>query len=146
MTKLILKEGDLFTSNAPAYGHGVNTSGVMGKGIAPLFKHQFPGMFDKYRSACRNGALRPGEVFIWSASTPIVYNIASQSTPGRTAQMDWLESGMDFALWDASKRGFRTLAVPRIGCGIGGLNWLQVEPLLARIASGYSTDLEVWSI
>jgi len=114
MTKVILRTGDLFSSTAGALGHGVNTTGVMGAGIAPLFKARHPEMYREYRLACDNGGLVPGETFIWPTPEPrpVVYNIASQDLPGSHARLEWLESGVRGALRDADMRGINVLALP----------------------------------
>ncbi|WAC50452.1 macro domain-containing protein [Frigoribacterium sp. SL97] len=148
MTKLILKTGDLFSSTAAGIGHGVNTTGVMGAGIAPLFKARHPEMYREYRIACQTGGLVAGETMIWAAPTPgpVIYNIASQDRPGAHARLEWLESGVRGALRDADMRGVEVIALPRIGCGIGGLDWVDVEPLLAKLAAETTCDLEVWTL
>ena len=146
MTNLILRSGDLFTSDAYALMHGVNCSSVMGAGIAPLFKAKFEGMFDAYVKACKSGELVPGGVFIWSVGAVTVYNAASQNRPGADASLEWLESSVRFALHDADMWELEKIALPRIGCGIGGLDWADVEPLLRKLAGEFRTDLEVWTL
>jgi O-acetyl-ADP-ribose deacetylase (regulator of RNase III) len=146
MTNLTLRTGDLFTSTADGIGHGVNTRGFMGSGIAPFFKRRYEGMYDAYRTACRAGHLHGGEAFIWPTPVVTVYNIASQENEGRNARLSFLEDGVRVALTHADKNGVKTLALPRIGCGIGGLDWADVEPLLARVAADFACDLEVWTL
>ncbi|MFE6967085.1 macro domain-containing protein [Agromyces sp. NPDC057679] len=147
MTKLIHRTGDLFTTDAPAIGHGVNVDpGVMGSGIAVLFRDRFPAMHAAYKVLCSRGDFPVGTVMIWESSTPTVYNIASQDRPGKNAQLEWLRTGVEAALQDTDARGYDRLALPRIGCGIGGLNWDEVEPVLAELAAAHTTDLEIWSL
>lgn len=138
--------GDLFTSDAPALGHGVNVYGVMGAGIAVRFRKEYPAMYEEYAAHCVAKSLTPGHVFYWNdAEKADVYNIASQDAPGRNARLEWLESGLDGALGHASKKGFDRIALPLIGCGIGGLSWEDVEPLYERLSAKHDVDIEVWT-
>ena len=143
MTRLIEITGDLFTSTAPARAQGVNVDGVMGSGIAPIFKRLYPGMYDEYRALCLAGNLLPGETHIWRGAET-VYNAASQDRPGRNARLEWLESSLAAAFTNADALGYDRIAMPLIGCGIGGLNWSDVRPVIQRLAESHTADAEVW--
>lgn len=147
MSKLVQQVGDLFDSKQPALGHGVNVHGVMGSGIAPIFKRLFPEIWEPYSTACRTGMLKPGSVLPVASQGRWILNIASQDAPGANAQMKWLEEGLDasFAWMRAEK--VSGLAIPRIGAGIGGLEWEDVLDLLERKADeNDDLVLEVWSL
>ena len=146
MTKLIHRSGDLFTSDAPALCHGVNVQGVMGAGIAKAFRAKWPEMFVAYREECLSYELQAGEVFIWDAGDVVIYNAASQRSTGPSARYCWLESSIAAALDDADARSLDRIAMPLIGCGIGGLSWERVEPILERLAAAHVCDLEVWTL
>jgi O-acetyl-ADP-ribose deacetylase (regulator of RNase III) len=143
MTRLIEITGDMFTSEAPARAQGVNTDGVMGHGIAPIFKRLYPGMYSEYRALCLTGELQPGETHIWHGAQT-VYNAASQDRPGRNARLEWLESSLRIAFDDADDRSYDRIAMPLIGCGIGGLEWSDVRPVIIRLAETHLADAEVW--
>lgn len=146
---LVLKTGDLFTSTADALGHGVNCMGLMGAGIAVAFKERCdPAMYEEYRKLCEQKLLKPGLIYPFRNSDGrYVINIASQEYPGPDATYEWLDSGMANALAYCSQRGLKSLAVPRIGCGIGGLEWDTVRDLMQQCANSYAdVDLEVWSL
>lgn len=142
---MIEKVGDLFTSDAPAIGHGVNTQGKMGAGIAVQFRTRFPIMHYIYTEFCADGTLTPGSVLISPMTTPLVYNIASQDLPGAHARLEWLEEGLRTALSDAHSRGLDRVALPLIGCGIGGLDEADVVPLMQQVESEFpSVTIELW--
>lgn len=146
MTKLIFKTGDLFSSDAPALAHGVNTKGAMGAGVAKGFKERWPDMYEEYRVQCKDGTLQPGGLMGWiPEGGPTIYNVASQDFPGPHAKMEWLSAGIYNALRDADSRGYDRIAVPRIGAGIGGLDWHQVEAFLRGLAKESPVDIEIWS-
>jgi O-acetyl-ADP-ribose deacetylase (regulator of RNase III) len=137
--------GDLFQSTAGAIGHGVNCMGVMGAGIARLFKRDFPEMFKEYKILCDEDSLHAGEIFAWQAPTgQWVYNMASQHYPGANAHLKWLESAAVAALTHADAHGVREVALPQIGCGIGGLKWEDVQEVLERVEKDFSASFVVY--
>lgn len=143
--------GDIFRTYAPAIGHGVNTVGAMGAGIAVQFKERFPGMYDQYHYLCLQGELKPGETYVYEAGTGQlgikmwVYNIASQDLPGPNARLEWLESGVKAMLIHARDNGVKSVALPRIASGIGGLDEVEVENLLTRLVAEYPVNIELWT-
>lgn len=146
MGQLELLVGDLFEAPADALGQGVNVDGLSDAGIAVPFARRFPRMQEAYVAACASGELSPGGFLPWQAPDGRwIYNIASQDRPVGTARLEWLESGLRAALEHAGRHGAAVLAVPRIGCGYGGLSWEQVHPVMRRCAADASTQLHVWS-
>lgn len=147
MTKLIHKTGDIFQTDADAIGHGVNTHGLMGAGIARQFRQILPKMYEAYHEACKSGALLPGGVFPWREVDKHIHvmNIASQEKPGANASYDLLVSGVKIALEWCDTYGLKTLALPRIGSGIGGLDEKVVEAILTALAENSPVDIELWT-
>lgn len=146
LTELV---GDMFSCNAPAIGHGVNTSGRMGAGVAKIIRARYSNaMFLDYAEACHLGELTAGMTRIWDGDTamPLLANIASQDAPGPHARLSWLATAIRSALTQVEAAGLDRLAIPRIGCGIGGLDWADVHPLLAAAAQDSLVALEVWTL
>lgn len=145
MGKLIYKSGDLFTSDAPAIGQGVNCKGAMGAGIALTFQNKYPDMYQEYKRQCRDNILEPGGLMVWSMpGEQVVYNLASQNYPGPDAQVGWIGGAMKNALTHADANGIDRIAIPMIGAGIGGLDWEPVEAILRGCASQHNADIEIW--
>jgi len=144
---MIEKTGDLFSTDAPFIAHGVNCRGVMGSGIAVQFRQRYPEMYEQYRLQCQRGVFWPGEVFVWAAPEVTVLNISSQFEPGPNATLDYLRKGLFRALLTADRQ---VLALPRIGCGIGGLDWdSQVKPAILAAESDFELgpdQIEVWTL
>jgi O-acetyl-ADP-ribose deacetylase (regulator of RNase III) len=153
---IIYKNGDLFTSKADGYAHGCNAIGVMGAGIAVQFKKRFPDMFEEYRIRCLNKSLGLGSVFQWCANDgKMIYNLITQARPGPCAKLE----DVDVALLTMAriigynsmklKGGFLkpvTIAMPRIACGHGGLNWKDVEPLFIKyFEKSANIDIEIYT-
>ena len=147
---MIERNGDLFGTDAKAVGHGVNVRGAMGAGIAVAFRQRWPQMYEEYRKVCRDGVLVPGGCYAWETEDEdrigLVLNLASQDDPGPNASISWLDSSATCAAAAAIERGIDRIAIPRIGCGIGGLDWDEVEQTLRRIEEETGIEFEVWTL
>jgi O-acetyl-ADP-ribose deacetylase (regulator of RNase III) len=119
--------GDLFdpTFGFDAIAHGVNCKGVMGSGIAVVFKNKYPEMYSHYAKACKGNFLLPGQVIPWrtGSSGLWVYNVASQYWPGAYARQEYLKAGLQWVRFHMEHGGLNNLGLPRIGAGIGGLTF-----------------------
>ena len=142
--------GDLFTSGADAIAHGVNTYGQMDGGIAVQFKNQFPNMYNAYNHLCDDTGLRGGGVFPWYVSNDDqwVYNLVTQIPPGRNARYTFVAASMSRMFEHAYENFVQSIAMPKIGCGIGGLEWPVVENIIDDLTTAYECeiDIEVWSL
>lgn len=146
---LVEKFGDIFTSELPALGHGVNTQGIMGSGLAAQVRRLYPDDYEFYKMNCESGELKPGEVFpFYSTDGPKplwIFNIATQVEPGPSADYKYVELGISNALILASRLGLKGLALPRIGAGVGGLDWDLVLPLITTVAARFpKLTVELW--
>lgn len=147
---MIYKSGSLFLTDASAIGHGVNCAGVMSSGIAKQFKLSYPKNFENYAAACNNGLLKPGDYQASFENGKYIVNMASQELPGVSAKYEWLfSSTLRTAEW-AVDMGLDRVAIPHVGCGIGGLNWFRAVELLksvehiVRETRKQDFDWEVW--
>lgn len=130
---MIEKTGDMFTSDAPALGHGVNCAGMMGAGVAKTFRQKFPHNFENYKAACDRGLLKPGECHVNFEKGVYLINMATQNTPGRDATYERVFSAAMFAAKGAVNIGIDRIAIPEIGSHIGGLTWDKVEQVLLTV-------------
>ena len=139
-----LARGNLLTADAEALVNTVNTEGTMGKGIALQFARAFPDIVPPYEAACRSGELRPGKVQViergellnprWVVNFPTKRHWRS---PSRLADID---TGLADLVAQVRARGIRSIAVPPLGCGLGGLSWDEVRP---RIEAAFAPLTEV---
>ncbi len=118
-------KGDLFTyPGLDAIGHGCNCKGVMGSGIAAQFARFYPRMVSHYSRLCHEGKFRPGDYFTWGHledGHQLIYNMATQDKPGKDARGLWIAQALDGAMKGMDLNGLKTLGIPEIGSGIGGL-------------------------
>ena len=151
---LIEKQGDMFTTDAYVIGHGVNTYGVMGAGVAAVVREKFPAVYDFYREQFQRGEARPGSangyLTVWPGTQRgvWVFNLATQDLPGAHARASWIAESLRWMLQRSYEMGVSKVALPRLGCGIGGLNWqADVLPVFKVMALAYpDQDIEVWSL
>jgi O-acetyl-ADP-ribose deacetylase (regulator of RNase III) len=135
--------GDLFELGLPAIGHGCNTQGSMAGGIAREVKRRWPDCYDEYARLCRDGRFPLGGFHVWEGDGLVVYNLATQVRPGADARLDAIRQSVAAALADAQARGIERLGVPRIGAGIGGLDWTDVRRFLRDVATESPVELVV---
>jgi O-acetyl-ADP-ribose deacetylase (regulator of RNase III) len=148
MPAIEYRVGNLFhQSDLTAWGHGVNTHGVMGAGIAVPFRQTFSNMYRTYRTACQNGTLNLGEVMPYFDLTTNrwVYNLVSQDTPGADARLYAVERSLRLASQHAATHDVYSLGLPLIGCGIGGLRWKDVRKVFETVAQDSALQLVVVS-
>jgi O-acetyl-ADP-ribose deacetylase (regulator of RNase III) len=137
--------GDIFETDAQTIAHGCNTRGRMGAGIALEIRRRHPAMFQQYRRLCYKRLFRPGEYFLWKESTPWILNLATQGdTLG--AKPEILQRCFeDFCRYYAYE-GITSLALPRVGAGLGGLEWDEVRELMERAWGGLPISVRVYSM
>jgi O-acetyl-ADP-ribose deacetylase (regulator of RNase III) len=125
-------QGDLFASGLPAIAHGVNCKGVMGAGIAAQFRQRHPKMFELYRKRCLRGEMLPGEILVWrEPACPVVFNLATQQDPGANAKPWMITAAVGRMITEAvSDFSITEVGLPMIGCGIGGLDGMDLVKAL----------------
>ena len=120
-------QGDMFADLAPgtALAHGVNCLGLMGAGVAKIVRDRYPSVYDSYRDHCVNRNLFGGDSYLVEdeVSGRRIFNLASQFQPGPNAHIEYLIDSILRMDSQAKHFGITTVHMPRIGCGIGGLNW-----------------------
>lgn len=141
--------GDLFVNRvkAEAFAHGCNCAGSMGAGIAVGFKDRYPAMFEEFRRKCK--AKPPefalGDVFLWrEVGQPAVFNLATQPRPGRGATYPIVETALIALRTAADREGIRSIAMPRIAAGYGGLSWKKVRAQIENAFANWSGTLFVY--
>jgi len=144
---IIFREGDLFGSGVMALAHGVNCQGVMGAGIAVQFRGRWPKMFESYRKRCMRGEMIPGDILPWKTdSGTVIFNLATQRAPGPNARPWMVAAALGRMITEAHHDfGITEIAMPWIGCGIGGLAGNDLRRCLAPYQEA-PVDLVVFSL
>lgn len=131
--------GNLLNADADALVNTVNTVGVMGKGIALQFRRAFPEMFRAYKRAADAGEVELGRMHVWRSNAPTgpqyVINFPTKSHWKAKSRLDDIERGLHDLVKVIQELGIKSVAVPPLGCGHGGLAWSEVAPrILAAMA------------
>jgi len=125
-------QGDILKCEAEALVNTVNCVGVMGRGIALQFKRMFPANFKAYAAACKRQEVQPGRMFVFDTGelTPPRYiiNFPTKRHWRGKSRMEDIESGLVALVATIRERGIRSIAIPPLGSGLGGLDWAQVRP------------------
>jgi O-acetyl-ADP-ribose deacetylase (regulator of RNase III) len=141
--------GDILASNAEALVNTVNCVGIMGRGIAAQFKSEFPENFKAYAVACQRGAVEPGRMFVFETGELVgpryVINFPTKRHWRGKSRIEDIEAGLDALVAEIKARRIRSIAVPPLGAGLGGLDWADVRPRIAKaLAAVPDVDVEVF--
>ena len=126
------KTGDILRADAEALVNTVNCVGIMGRGIALQFKTTFPENFKAYEAACAREEVRPGRMFVFATgylSNPkYIINFPTKRHWRGRSRIEDIDAGLRALAAEIPKRGIRSIAVPPLGSGLGGLDWRVVRP------------------
>lgn len=127
-------QGDLLASNAEAIVNTVNCVGVMGRGIALQFKKQFPDNYKFYEDACKNNQVTPGKMLVYAPSGLLnpryIINFPTKRHWRGGSRLEDIKSGLTDLIEVVQSRKISSIAIPPLGCGLGGLDWKVVKPLI----------------
>jgi len=132
---IIEGRGNLITTEADALVNTVNTVGIMGKGVALQFKQAFPENFKEYERACRHGEVRIGQMFVTYTGMfvpRLIVNFPTKQHWRAPAQLEDVRQGLVDLISVVRREQIRSIAIPPLGCGLGGLRWEQVRPLIEQ--------------
>jgi len=133
MANIELKTGDLFKAGTDALVNTVNCVGVMGRGIALQFKKAYPANFREYAAACKMENVQPGHMFVHETGkfTPrFIINFPTKRHWRGKSRMEDIESGMVALAQTIREYDIKSVAIPPLGSGLGGLDWNEVLPAI----------------
>ena len=124
--------GDILRSDADALVNTVNCVGVMGRGIALQFRRAFEDNYEAYRKACLAGEVRPGRMFVFERTglepPRWIINFPTKRHWRGKSRLDDIRAGLVDLVQVVREKGVRSIAIPPLGCGLGGLEWSVVRP------------------
>ena len=143
------KTGNLLDSEAEALVNTVNTVGVMGKGIALQFKNRFPNNFKLYAKACKANEVKVGQLFVTEEQTllagkKVIINFPTKTNWRLPSEYSYIDSGLSELVKIINERNIKSIAIPPLGAGNGGLDWNRVKQVLVRHLEHVNCDIHVY--
>jgi O-acetyl-ADP-ribose deacetylase (regulator of RNase III) len=146
MAMIEFKTGDILQADVEALVNTVNCVGIMGRGIALQFKNDFPENFKAYEAACAREEVQPGKMFVFETRTltnpKFIINFPTKRHWRGKSRMEDIDSGLKALVEEIRTRSIRSIAIPPLGSGLGGLNWADVRPRIVEALRGLN-DLRV---
>ncbi len=133
-------KGNILESNIAVIINPVNTVGVMGKGLALQFKQKFPTNYKIYKEACKNKTIDIGKLLLVSnfnnesnlERKKFVINFPTKKHWRNPSKIEYIEEGLKDLVRIIEAEKFESMAIPALGCGLGGLEWEDVKLLVEK--------------
>lgn len=158
-----LIDGDMFFSNLQTLTISVNLQGVMGKGLASRAKYQFPDVYVAYQDVCRARRITATKPSLYKRESSLEEELADLGTPLVTpnavkwfllfatkrhwkdnSRLDDIEGGLAWVRDNFQKEGIQSLVMPALGCGLGGLDWKEIGPLMCKYLHGIGISVAIY--
>lgn len=134
------KTGNLLDADVEALVNTVNTVGVMGKGVALMFKERYEKNMKEYAEACKAGEVQTGKMFVTNTNELLgvtwIINFPTKQHWRNNSKMEWIDSGLQDLRMFIIKNNIKSIAIPPLGSGNGGLNWQEVKPKIVEALEG----------
>lgn len=139
-----IKQGDIFKSSCQVIANPINCVGVMGGGLALAFKKKFPKHFETYKKMCQNGEIKVGELYVVDGDEKHKILLFPTKIHWRNPSlMEYVVDGLKFLAENYEKMDIKSIAIPAIGCGLGGLNWEDVKEQITSVLSELDNKIEI---
>lgn len=140
------KIGDLFSSEMQTLVNTVNCVGIMGKGIAAVFKKDYPDMFADYKTRCERKEVRLGEPYLFTdLAGASILNFPTKGHWRAATRLADVEAGLEYFLEHHKAWGVQSIAFPPLGCGNGGLDWATVGPIMYQKLKQLDIPVEIYA-
>lgn len=141
-----INKGNIFESDAKILVNPVNCVGVMGGGLAREFRIRFPDMYGSYWLYCRAGGLKPGGIHVYPrrSNDPTIFNVATKDHWEDPSLLSYINAGADALARTCFLMNAESIAVPALGCGLGGLDWKDVKPILRDALDPIATKVYLY--
>lgn len=131
---MIIVSGSIFDSECEVLVNPVNTRGVMGKGLALALAKMYPEMLEEYKQLHANGHLRIGKVYVCQVHDGRTIAMLPTKDDWRApSKIEYVQKGMDDLALCVKYIDAKSVAIPALGCGLGGLDFKQVEAVVKSV-------------
>ena len=158
-----LIDGDMFFSNLQTLTISVNLQGIMGKGLASRAKYQFPDVYVAYQDVCRAKRLTATKPYLYKRESSLDEELADIGAPivapnavkwfllfatkrhwKDNSRLDDIKGGLAWVRDNYQRQGIQSLAMPALGCGLGGLHWKEIGPLMCQYLHGIDISVAIY--
>jgi O-acetyl-ADP-ribose deacetylase (regulator of RNase III) len=140
-------QGNLLSANAEALVNTVNCVGYMGKGIALQFKQAFPENCREYQKACDKNKVKPGNMLVFETGSMLnpryIINFPTKRHWKGNSRIEDIRAGLKALVTEIRRLKIKSVAIPPLGCGLGGLNWTIVRTVIVESLSALPEEVEV---
>lgn len=139
-------KGNIFNSKSQVIVNTVNCVGVMGKGVALVFKLRYPNMFEKYKEYCKSRQIGIGKLWLYKgeASAPWVLNFPTKFHWKYPSKIEYIEKGLQKFLDSYMEKGITSIAFPLLGTHNGGLDKKEVLSLMETYLGKCDIPIEIY--
>jgi len=138
-------KGDIFQSDCEVWVNPVNTVGVMGAGLAKKFKDRYPAVFKDYAQTCKLGVIKIGNVILHEVDHPkFIASFPTKKHWKDSSRLSYILLGLQSLQLRVNEYGIKSIAMPKIGCGLGGLDWEEVRPEIEKIFGEHPVRVVVY--
>jgi Predicted phosphatase homologous to the C-terminal domain of histone macroH2A1 len=145
---IIPGKGNIIDANVEAVINTVNELGVMGKGLALEFKSRYPANFKAYEDACQRGEVSVGKMFVTEHFDMFgprwLINFPTKRDWRNGSRLEWIEAGLLDLQGVIADKSIRSIAVPPLGCGNGGLDWKVVRGIICESFSRSPCEVHLY--
>ena len=124
-------EGNLLDASVDALVNTVNEVGVMGKGVALMFRERFPASSEQYQRAAKKGDVHVGQVYVTESDSLVgprwIIHFPTKKHWRHPSRVSWIHDGLRDLIRELHRRSIESVALPALGCGNGGLDWHVVR-------------------
>ncbi len=145
MTITYITSGSILTDESKAIVIPVNTMGIAGAGLARQWKIQYPDEHHQYVEVCKDKRFNIGEVLaLVSISNRLFLCFPTKIVPQKRSELVWIEDGLPDLVRLVFTLQIKSLALPALGCGLGGLPWRDVKPLIEKHLGDLNIPVRVY--
>lgn len=138
------KTGNILESSAQCLVNTVNCEGFMGKGIAYQFKEKFPENNKEYIRACKSGVFKIGKILFYEEGGKIIANFPTKDKWREKSEYSYIDEGLTALVNGISIKNIKSVAIPPLGCGNGGLDWNLVKEKIIEKFNTINTDVYIY--
>jgi O-acetyl-ADP-ribose deacetylase (regulator of RNase III) len=138
----LIYDGNIFNSKMQTITNPINCDGIMGAGLALTFRKKYPSMYRNYKLRC----VVVGKPYIYEVSdSKQILNFPTKKHWRNKSRIEYIEDGLSYLVTNLEEMGITSLAIPMLGCGLGGLNWEEdVFPLVTKYLSPLKIEVEIY--